>query len=434
MYVPAKSPFEASAPLRAYLEREFASVSRSLAAPRYDAANVLLYGAVGDDSTDDTAAILAASQASRDLFFPGGRIYRISQEIYYNSDPALGPVHVRFGAGAALKTTGSNRAFRFDGAPVSTTSLELVLENVTIIGANSVDADCAIFLDQIALFWLANTVIFGNGKFTDGIYGHGAQQGEFRGGYVRGCKAACLHLDRAVSGSDPSGSNGIDIHGMSLSSLGGSGSKQFFVEETDSVFFHHNHMIGAEIGVDVLNCQSGCRISNNHIEAITGPPAPFVAGVRVRGANSQGVRIDGNVMFGQGPGLHIAEGSGITVDSNSLIACDLQYDSGTSYIRTINNYAIDGGSGPTTFTDNSTFGTKFGNRSAGAAFSFGNAQFTETVDFTDPRILILPTASLPAAGASQNGRVVIEDAGAGDRNFIVYAGGQRFRIDGGAAF
>jgi hypothetical protein len=29
---------------------------------------------------------------------------------------------------------------------------------------------------------------------------------------------------------------------------------------------------------------------------------------------------------------------------------------------------------------------------------------------------------------------VIEDAGAGDRNLIVYAGGQRFRIDGGAAF
>jgi hypothetical protein len=33
-----------------------------------------------------------------------------------------------------------------------------------------------------------------------------------------------------------------------------------------------------------------------------------------------------------------------------------------------------------------------------------------------------------------DGSVLIEDNGAGDRNLIIYAGGQRFRIDGGAAF
>lgn len=47
---------------------------------------------------------------------------------------------------------------------------------------------------------------------------------------------------------------------------------------------------------------------------------------------------------------------------------------------------------------------------------------------------VIATASLPAAGAGENGRIVIEDAGAGDRNLIIYAGGERFRIDGGAAF
>ena len=47
---------------------------------------------------------------------------------------------------------------------------------------------------------------------------------------------------------------------------------------------------------------------------------------------------------------------------------------------------------------------------------------------------VVATASLPAAGASSDGRVIIEDVGAGDRNLIIYAGGQRFRIDGGAAF
>lgn len=45
---------------------------------------------------------------------------------------------------------------------------------------------------------------------------------------------------------------------------------------------------------------------------------------------------------------------------------------------------------------------------------------------------VIATASLPAAGTAQNGRLVIEDNGAGDRNLIIYAGGQRFRIDGGA--
>jgi hypothetical protein len=50
------------------------------------------------------------------------------------------------------------------------------------------------------------------------------------------------------------------------------------------------------------------------------------------------------------------------------------------------------------------------------------------------KISVVATASLPAAGATEDGRILIEDAGAGDRNVVIYAGGQRFRIDGGAAF
>jgi hypothetical protein len=45
---------------------------------------------------------------------------------------------------------------------------------------------------------------------------------------------------------------------------------------------------------------------------------------------------------------------------------------------------------------------------------------------------VVATASLPAAAAAEDGRILIEDGGAGDRNLIIYAGGQRFRIDGGA--
>lgn len=49
-------------------------------------------------------------------------------------------------------------------------------------------------------------------------------------------------------------------------------------------------------------------------------------------------------------------------------------------------------------------------------------------------VSVVATASLPAAGAAEDGRILIEDNGTGDRNLVVYAGGQRFRIDGGAAF
>lgn len=47
---------------------------------------------------------------------------------------------------------------------------------------------------------------------------------------------------------------------------------------------------------------------------------------------------------------------------------------------------------------------------------------------------IVATASLPAASASMDGRIIIEDAGSGDQNLIIYSGGQRFRIDGAAPF
>lgn len=47
---------------------------------------------------------------------------------------------------------------------------------------------------------------------------------------------------------------------------------------------------------------------------------------------------------------------------------------------------------------------------------------------------VFATGALPAAGAANDGRMVLENVGVGDRNLIIYANGQRFRIDGGAAF
>lgn len=57
--------------------------------------------------------------------------------------------------------------------------------------------------------------------------------------------------------------------------------------------------------------------------------------------------------------------------------------------------------------------------------------FNGTSSFPTLKTPAIATGSLPAAGAAENGRIIIEDAGAGNRNLIIYAGGERFRIDGG---
>lgn len=47
------------------------------------------------------------------------------------------------------------------------------------------------------------------------------------------------------------------------------------------------------------------------------------------------------------------------------------------------------------------------------------------------KVETLATASLPAAGADQDGKIVIEAGSDSDnRNIIFYTNGQRFRVDG----
>ena len=71
-----------------------------------------------------------------------------------------------------------------------------------------------------------------------------------------------------------------------------------------------------------------------------------------------------------------------------------------------------------------------------ATFSRGtsNGSTQSLSKFPVGAIPVIATASLPAAAAALNGTIIIEDNGTGDRNLIIFAGGQRFRIDGGAAF
>src|SRR3990167_2886407 len=67
----------------------------------------------------------------------------------------------------------------------------------------------------------------------------------------------------------------------------------------------------------------------------------------------------------------------------------------------------------------------------------GGGSAGRTKLFDDTQRLHLPVVaagSLPVPGADEDGSVLIENNGVGDRNLIIYASGQRFRIDGGSAF
>jgi len=50
------------------------------------------------------------------------------------------------------------------------------------------------------------------------------------------------------------------------------------------------------------------------------------------------------------------------------------------------------------------------------------------------QFVVIPTASLPAAGSLPPGTVIIEDAGSDVYNYILYAKTHRYRQSGGVSF
>jgi hypothetical protein len=112
----------------------------------------------------------------------------------------------------------------------------------------------------------------------------------------------------------------------------------------------------------------------------------------------------------------------VQIDTPNCVVGPLRKGAG-GYVITLNTAGaihIDFVPGAT-ITTNGNFFT--GTGSSDAVTTLGRA-----------RTAVIATGSLPAANALWDGYAIIEDNGVGDRNLIIYAGGQRFRIDGGAAF
>jgi hypothetical protein len=57
------------------------AVSRSVTEKLRDSVSVLDFGAIGDGATDDTAAVQLAVNASKSVFFPAGKVFRVTAEV-----------------------------------------------------------------------------------------------------------------------------------------------------------------------------------------------------------------------------------------------------------------------------------------------------------------------------------------------------------------
>ncbi len=83
--------------------------------------------------------------------------------------------------------------------------------------------------------------------------------------------------------------------------------------------------------------------------------------------------------------------------------------------------------------------SKFKNNIMDTAYTLtNNAPLTSLIEsprtpFWQLGIKTIDTAQLPAASADMNNALVFENAAVGDRNAILYANSQRFRVDGGSA-
>ena len=194
---------------------------------------------------------------------------------------------------------------------------------------------------------------------------------------------------------------------------------------------------------DTVSPATGCTLVGNLLSGAgrTGIRADWVTestfqGNRITGAAETGVRTNkmtncdwiGNTVRDNDSDSNGADGdtsAGIRLNENNTGNNFIGNTCNVSNVLNFQKYGFSVGSTGNTgnsFSNNQTTA----NRTAEFDIAAGS------VYFGVGKSPVIATADLPAAAASMNGTVLIEDAGAGDRNLIVYAGGQRFRIDGGA--
>lgn len=397
------------------------------------------YGAVGDGSTDDTTAIQAALDAAvaarGTVIFPAGT-YIISAPLTVDNSAVriLGTAAmIRIGniemSGAVLKA-----ASAFSGSYMMTVENTVEAEERITgfeIGFLGFDGNSVASLGGLhGVAWYdacyAHDITFANftGSFVhiepsasqrnqgfalERLWGIHRDEGTSASVLIEGANEFSLRDCKFFGNGDPT-SGTSNRNGLEIASSGSWLSRRALIEGCS---FANYTLAG-------IHLQERCdfvSIINNTFEllgngVIVGETAG--SGDHCRGTLLLNNRYTTNdaveIILRRSIGTQVMEPYQST-------ATDLQIDSGSSNDFVLLNIT----SGQWTVTDNgSTTNKLFHN--GGLAGGFTN------------NVPVVATASLPAAGASMDGTVLIENAGAGDRNVILYAEAQRFRIDGGTAF
>jgi hypothetical protein len=293
------------------------------------------------DSVADTAAAQACliSAAGGTMLIPEITLL-LEEELLYTAN-TLGPIRILgTGANSILKAVGvANKVLHVTGIPGVGVHLVSV-EALQVQSGTSGVSPAGIHFDGIACFWLHDVIVDGKSKMTNGLQLSGAQQGEISGGYVTSCVTG-MRMEPSAGIH----SNGLDIHGVSMTNNSGA---SVVLDAVDSLFFRGNHLTGAPVHIDIIAGGFGFNvISSNHFESHT------TAGVR----SVVGAIISQNQFFtgGGGTDINLTTGSGFIcgnlINGNVVLA-------GTN-----NSFIFNSIAGSGTFTDTSTDTTiKYGNR------------------------------------------------------------------------
>lgn len=309
--------------------------------------NVTKFGAVGDSSADDRAAVLAAINAYRAdsnqlgcvIYFPPGQ-YLISDTIMVPADTLPNIVFVGDGNSSILYLSGTGGIHVYNAASGNKTPVGIRDLKFQSAGDNT---EFAIKLDSLSYSSIMNLDIQGGGAMAMGVYYYGGEQGYYLGGRINGCIES-IHFD-STSGS-PGGiySNSIHISGVTItggdsSTVSPDWTTGIKYEGSNTGWLTYNQITNCSTLVYVDSGAYKLVIANNHFETSK-------YGVRIAGGSFTSV--ENNSFYSSGVADLYLEKGHSNVISNNLFngAC---YIGEGSYGNTI-LYNLVGGA----FTDSLT--------------------------------------------------------------------------------
>ena len=408
--------------------------------------NVYDYGVVGDNVTDDTAALQAAvTAASGKQLWLGTGNFKITATINLPQQIRITGATNRSGqsvitaafAGPALKYTAG-----------SGTSLEMYLEHFSVIGrADLYGAGNGIEITNGASFNMRSCVVagFGTNQINLGLGCYGAilkdvyvaeSYGPGTSNANLYCASEFCHFDKIESDDAKysiylaNGSYGTNIVNCTLE---GFSTTCIHVEDTPGagrVIIQGNKIIDSRVGNGIYTNGNNGQISNNSIKMSSTSTGIYLD------VNSYSSVIVGNNIFGSDVGVYLANSGGNIISNNiisgGVVALDVQGGSGLpTYSQVISGNTINCSPGAITLRHNQNSKTTYiGN-------TFRNSQtdvyIAPTIITGNPPILssaadgtlnmisgqlVIPASGLVVAGGGGTNVVTagaVDSAGAGFR-------------------